>query len=291
MAISGVSPDYYAVLQVHPDADFEVIEAAYRQLMKKHHPDMAGDDPERIAAHLTRAKAINEAWRVLRDPEERRRYDIGRIINGTVRARPAPPPPPRSPRSPQPPAPPRSTTPPPRSAPPPVGSTTSVPAGAQAAAVVVTSPPGRAPGWLLAPFTLLSAAYYLLPGPYEWEAGSGREILAVTLLPVLGLASYALASGRLAPFIGHSLTTNIAAWAILALFATLSMWGSVLRIAAAGVPSLALLSGFLNPFLDQAHVPIWLAWGFLSCLSLIFAARLFVFGVLPTLGIIWFISR
>jgi hypothetical protein len=78
---------------------------------------------------------------------------------------------------------------------------------------------------------------------------------------------------------------------ILALLAVVSMWGSLLRIAVAGLPTLALLTGFLNPFLAQAHVPIWLAWGLLTCLSLIFAARLFVFGILPTLGIIWFINR
>src|SRR6516225_8022227 len=67
--------DYYAILQVQSGADQEVIEAAYRQLMKKHHPDLAGDDPQRIAEHLARARALNEAYAALRDPEQRRRYD------------------------------------------------------------------------------------------------------------------------------------------------------------------------------------------------------------------------
>src|SRR5689334_4111927 len=97
-----MAPDYYAVLQVHPDADYEVIEAAYRQLMKKHHPDMAGPDPRRIAEHERRAKSINEAFAILRDPERRRRYDLDRILTGSVR--PAPPPQ-------QPPAPPPPPTP------------------------------------------------------------------------------------------------------------------------------------------------------------------------------------
>ncbi|HEY2592742.1 MAG TPA: J domain-containing protein, partial [Chloroflexota bacterium] len=74
--------DYYAVLQVHPDADQEVIEAAYRQLMKKHHPDLAGDDAQRIAEHLARAKTLNEAYSVLRNPEQRRRYDEVRRTYG-----------------------------------------------------------------------------------------------------------------------------------------------------------------------------------------------------------------
>ena len=59
-------PDYYAVLQVHPDADDEVIAAAYRQLMKKYHPDRAGEDPNRMAEHLARSKALNEAFGVSR---------------------------------------------------------------------------------------------------------------------------------------------------------------------------------------------------------------------------------
>jgi curved DNA-binding protein CbpA len=313
---SSVLPDYYAVLQVHPDADFEVIEAAYRQLMKKHHPDMAGDDPERIAAHLTRAKAMNQAWSVLRDPEQRRRYDLARLINGTVPPRPSPPPrtPPHSSGR----TPPRGTA---RPASPPQGHG---PTGAAAspsgqgwtgpansgsgqswtasaaqtsaadqphAAVHIASPPARLPGWLMAPITLFSAAYYLLPGPYEWEPGSGRDLVAVSLLPIFGIAAYALLTGRLAPLVGHSPTATIAVGAILVLCIVVSMWGSLLRVTAASLPSLLLLTGLLNPVLNQAHVPIWLAWGLLSCLSLIFAARLFVFGVLPTLGMIWFITR
>ncbi|MCB0026884.1 MAG: DnaJ domain-containing protein, partial [Anaerolineales bacterium] len=31
-------PDYYRILQVHEEAEVEVIEAAYRRLMRKYHP-------------------------------------------------------------------------------------------------------------------------------------------------------------------------------------------------------------------------------------------------------------
>jgi DnaJ-class molecular chaperone len=59
-----------------------VIEAAYRQLMKKHHPDVAGTDPWRVAEHHARSKAINQAFGVLRDPALRRAYDEQRLPGG-----------------------------------------------------------------------------------------------------------------------------------------------------------------------------------------------------------------
>ena len=66
-------PDHYKVLQVDPEADPEVIQAAYRRLAQKFHPDLTAA-PE-AAARMT---AINQAWSVLRDPESRAAYDIER---------------------------------------------------------------------------------------------------------------------------------------------------------------------------------------------------------------------
>lgn len=60
----------YDILNVAPSAEPVVIEAAYRALMKKYHPDQAG--PEGAAAA---AAAINEAYAVLRSPERRAEYD------------------------------------------------------------------------------------------------------------------------------------------------------------------------------------------------------------------------
>ncbi len=65
--------DHYQRLQVIRDADAEVIERAYKALSMKHHPDRASSD-NRVAA-TRRMQAINEAYRVLKDPEARRRYD------------------------------------------------------------------------------------------------------------------------------------------------------------------------------------------------------------------------
>lgn len=62
--------DYYAVLQVDPRADPEIIEAAYRRLSRKYHPDVSAD-PE--ASH--RMRELNAAYEVLSDPARRRAYD------------------------------------------------------------------------------------------------------------------------------------------------------------------------------------------------------------------------
>jgi curved DNA-binding protein CbpA len=60
----------YDVLNVSPGASAAGLEAAYRSLMKRHHPDRARTD---VAA--TRAAEINVAFSVLRDPERRADYD------------------------------------------------------------------------------------------------------------------------------------------------------------------------------------------------------------------------
>src|SRR6266571_2227267 len=57
--------DPYKVLQVDPEAEDEVVQAAYRRLAQKYHPDVAGPD---AAARMT---SINAAWELLRDPRPR----------------------------------------------------------------------------------------------------------------------------------------------------------------------------------------------------------------------------
>ena len=58
-------PDPYKTLQVDSEAEFEVIEAAYRRLARKYHPDVS-PDPE----SQERMVRINQAWELLRDPVE-----------------------------------------------------------------------------------------------------------------------------------------------------------------------------------------------------------------------------
>jgi len=65
----GKDRTYYDILRVSPDAEKEVIDAAYRTLMSKlkKHPDLGGDTSEAVE--------INRAYETLSNVEERRAYD------------------------------------------------------------------------------------------------------------------------------------------------------------------------------------------------------------------------
>jgi len=85
------TPDnYYAVLGVPIDADSETLKHAYRQLARRFHPDLAGDEG------AIQMKRINRAYDVLSDPQKRLNYDtiIGGVIDfrkgGLTRPRPRP---------------------------------------------------------------------------------------------------------------------------------------------------------------------------------------------------------
>ena len=65
--------DYYGILQVHPRAEREVIDAAYRKLASKYHPDVS-----QISDAEERMKQINTAYEVLSDPDKRAAYDAAR---------------------------------------------------------------------------------------------------------------------------------------------------------------------------------------------------------------------
>jgi curved DNA-binding protein CbpA len=67
--------DPYKILQVDPEADPEVIQAAYRRLAQKYHPDVMSD-----GSAAARMVAINQAWAILRDPESRAALDRERAV-------------------------------------------------------------------------------------------------------------------------------------------------------------------------------------------------------------------
>jgi curved DNA-binding protein CbpA len=82
--MTGAPIDAYKILQVDPEAEDEVIQAAYRRLAQKYHPDVS--DP--AAESSSRMAAINSAWETLRDPIRRRAYDrerraAKRLVDGT----------------------------------------------------------------------------------------------------------------------------------------------------------------------------------------------------------------
>src|SRR5271155_4748786 len=63
--------DYYETLGVPRTASSDEIKAAFRKLARKHHPDVAKDKK----AGEIKFKEINEAYEVLGDPENRKKYD------------------------------------------------------------------------------------------------------------------------------------------------------------------------------------------------------------------------
>ncbi len=72
-------PDPYKILQVDPEAEDEVIAAAYRRLARKYHPDTA-TGPEALG----RMEAINAAWEVLGKPDRRAAYDRQRALQAAM---------------------------------------------------------------------------------------------------------------------------------------------------------------------------------------------------------------
>lgn len=71
---AGLDP--YRTLQVDPGADDAVIQAAYRALMKRHHPDRGGQSAV--------AQALNAAYAAVGEPAARQAYDRGRRLRQTV---------------------------------------------------------------------------------------------------------------------------------------------------------------------------------------------------------------
>jgi hypothetical protein len=61
--------DPYKILQISRDADIEIIEAAYRCLAKKYHPDSGNGPDEEII------KKINWAYSLLRDEDKRNKWN------------------------------------------------------------------------------------------------------------------------------------------------------------------------------------------------------------------------
>jgi curved DNA-binding protein CbpA len=68
--------DAYKVLQVDAEAEGEVVQAAYRRLARKYHPDHAAG--EEAAGRMA---AINAAWELIGKPDARAAYDRARALS------------------------------------------------------------------------------------------------------------------------------------------------------------------------------------------------------------------
>ena len=66
--------NYYDILEVNKNASPEIIEKAYKTLVKKYHPDL--QDNNLKAEYEQKIKLINEAFEVLSDSEKRKNYDL-----------------------------------------------------------------------------------------------------------------------------------------------------------------------------------------------------------------------
>jgi hypothetical protein len=65
--------DFYRTLGVEPDADGAAIRAAYRNLMRRYHPDVNQSEDA-----VAKATAINQAYACLGDEDRRAAYDGSR---------------------------------------------------------------------------------------------------------------------------------------------------------------------------------------------------------------------
>ena len=72
--------NHWAVLGLTPGADGASLKRAFRQLARRWHPDLNGNDPHAEEQF----KAVNEAYAVLSDPVRRRQWEAG--LDGAVAA-------------------------------------------------------------------------------------------------------------------------------------------------------------------------------------------------------------
>ena len=66
--------NYYDILEVNKNASPEIIEKAYKTLVKKYHPDL--QDNNLKAEYEEKIKLINDAFEVLSNSEKRKNYDL-----------------------------------------------------------------------------------------------------------------------------------------------------------------------------------------------------------------------
>ena len=66
--------NYYEILEVNKNASPEIIEKAYKTLVKKYHPDLQKENEKN--KYEEKIKKINEAYDILSNSEKRKNYDL-----------------------------------------------------------------------------------------------------------------------------------------------------------------------------------------------------------------------
>jgi preprotein translocase subunit Sec63 len=72
---------YYAILGVMPTAEFETIQAVYRALSKKYHPDVSQQDKTKSEE---KTREINEAYEILSDVSKKKSTTRREIIQNHI---------------------------------------------------------------------------------------------------------------------------------------------------------------------------------------------------------------
>jgi curved DNA-binding protein CbpA len=72
--------DYYQILGIERNSSEEEIKSAYRKLALQYHPDKNLGNEEEAEAKF---KEMGEAYKILSDPDERKKYDNGEDVSST----------------------------------------------------------------------------------------------------------------------------------------------------------------------------------------------------------------
>lgn len=70
----NLEENYYYILEVNKNASPEIIEKAYKTLVKKYHPDLQENNLKNN--YEEKIKKINEAYEILSNSEKRKNYDL-----------------------------------------------------------------------------------------------------------------------------------------------------------------------------------------------------------------------
>lgn len=78
--MSTEDKSYYEILQCKPTDSIATIKRSYQTLLLRHHPDKQmhhnrSNDEKNDNSNELSVQKIDEAWKVLRDPESRKTYD------------------------------------------------------------------------------------------------------------------------------------------------------------------------------------------------------------------------